>query len=132
MDPTGFVKQIGYVVLGAAVLGAYPLYAYASAPMVLGVALGCAICTVNVLVGGLLAVRAFEKPQPAFLRIFFGGMAARMAGIGLVFFLLVKYSDVHVLGLTVSMFLFYVVFQILEIRFLAGNLSGRRTPTEET
>ena len=129
-DLTGFVRQVGVVLAGAAVLGFYPLYAYGDAAIIWGVVAGSGICAANVLVGCGLILWAFEKPHAAFFKALFGGMAARLAGIGLVFFLLVKLTTVHTLSLTLSIVLFYVGFQVLEIRFLLG-FSSRGKVSEE-
>ena len=130
MALSGFIKQVGLVLVGALVLGGYPLYAYAGAAAIWGVAVGCGICALNVLAGCLSAVWAFEKPDPVFLKALFGGMLVRMMAIGLVFLLLVKFTAIHVLGLTLSLFLFYVLFQVLEIRFLVARLPARQAPGE--
>ena len=122
----GFVKQVGLVLIGALVAGGIPLYAYADAAAVRAAAVGCGICTLNVLVSCLSISWAFEKPYPVFLKVLFGGMAVRLVAIGAIFYLLVGFTAIHVAGLTLSMVLFYVLFQILEIRFLIGHLSARQ------
>ena len=130
MDLSGFVKQVGLVLAGALVLGGYPLYAYADAAIIWGVVLGCVICVLNAVAGCTSAVWAFEKPHKVFVRTVLGGMAVRLMAMGLAFFLLIKFTGVHVLGLAVSLFLFYVLFQVLEIRFLVRHLSAREVPEE--
>ena len=127
---SGFLKQVGLVLLGTAILGAYPLYAYADDQIIWSIVVGAGICTVNVLVGCFAAVWSFPKPQQVFLKTVFGGMAIRMVAIGLSFFLLIKYANVHVSALTGGLFLFYVLFQILEIRFLVGHLTNRQASNE--
>ena len=129
-DLAGFARQVGVVLAGAAVLGFYPLYVYGDAAIIWGVVAGGGICTANVLVGCSLIVWAFERPHAAFYKALFGGMAARLAGLGLAFFLLVKFAPVHTLSLTLSIFLFYVGFQVLEIRFLLGFTSRGKVSEE--
>lgn len=124
----GFVKQVGIALAGTAALGAYPLYAYGNAEVVWAAAAGCAICTVNVLGGCFAGVWSFDKPQVVFQKVLFGGMLIRMAAIGLVFFLLIKFTDLHRSSLTLSLFLCYILFHVLEIRFLVRHLSSRRGP----
>lgn len=126
----GFIKQVCWVLAGALAVGAYPLYAYGNAQVARGVLVGCGICTANVLAGCFSVLWAFDKPQKAFLKAVFGGMVVRMALIGLTFFLLIRFTEIHIAGLTLSLFLFYVIFQVLEIRFLTSRLPARQVPNE--
>ena len=130
VDYTGFFKQVGTVLVVALVLGSYPLYLHGDSKLIWSVATGCGIGTVNVLAGCLSILWGVDKPNNDFLKILFGGMLARMMGIGLVVFLLVKFTSVHVFGLIISLFIFYVLFQILEIRFLTRCLPGRQVTKE--
>lgn len=127
---SGFVKQVLGVLVAALVLGGYPLYAFTEPETIWGVVVGCGICTLNVVAGCLSMVWAFEKPHTVFLKTLFGGMAVRLMGMGLVLFLLIRLTTLHVLGLILSLFVFYTVFQVLEIRFLVGHLPGREVPKE--
>ena len=125
-----FVRQI-LVVLGVGcVMAAYPLYTYPDPRLAFAVAVGAAICTANVLVGCFSAVWAFDRSDAAFFKALFGGMLARMAGIGVAFVVLIKFTDLHVSALTLSLFFFYVLFQVLEIRFLVKHLAARREARE--
>ncbi len=126
----GFVRQVGLVLVAGVILGGYPLYAYFGADMVWAAITGCGISTVNVVVGGLSAIWSFDKPQSVFLKALLGGMALRMTVICAILFLLIKYTMLPVYGLVFSLFLFYLLFQILEIRFFAGRLAARRTSNE--
>ena len=127
---TGFLKQVGIALAAAFVIGSYPLYAYGDPGLNFSVAVGCAICTANVLAGALSILLGFDKPNQDFLKILFGGMLARMMVIGIVVFVLVKFTSIQVFGLILSLFVFYVLFQILEIRFLMRCLPGRQIPKE--
>ncbi|MDA0745806.1 MAG: hypothetical protein O2954_04760 [bacterium] len=125
-----FIRQVGLVLLGTWVLAAYPLYVYGNSSIVRAAVVGCALCTINVLAGCLSAVWAVEKSQQVFLKTLFGGLTVRLLGLGLIFFLLIKFTSVHVVGLTLSLFVFYVVFQVLEIRFLITRLASGQAPKE--
>ena len=120
-----FIKQVGLVLVGALIAGV-ALYAWTDATTVWGAAVGCGICTLNALVSCLSISWAFAKPYPVFLKVLFGGMAVRLAAIGAAFYLLIKFTAIHVAGLALSLVLFYALFQVLEIRFLIGHLSARQ------
>ncbi len=119
-----FFKQIGITLGIAFVLLAYPVYARWGREVLLAAAIGCGISTVNVLIGGASALWAFDKPQPVFLKTLLGGMALRMIAICVTFVLIVRLTEVSVLGLGLSLFLFYIIYQTLEIRFLTGRQPG--------
>ncbi|MBB27840.1 MAG: hypothetical protein CME25_02940 [Gemmatimonadetes bacterium] len=127
---TGFLKQLGIALAGTFAIGSYPLYAYGDPGLVLSVAVGCGICTANVLAGSLSILLGFDKPNQDFLKILFGGMLARMMVIGILVFVLIKLTSIQVFSLILSLFVFYVLFQILEIRFLMRCLPGRQIPKE--
>lgn len=116
-----FVRQAGIVFVAMAVLGSYPLYNYGGFDLLLAGGVGAAICAVNALAGCAVALWALEKSQAIFLQALLGGMGIRLMAIGAIFFVLVRFTEIRVLGLTLSMFLFYVVFQFLEIRFLLAQ-----------
>ena len=123
MGAAGFIRQIGFVCIVILALGVYPIYVYADAASLLGFVTGCGIGALNVLAGCLSAVWAFEKPHGVFMRTVLGGMLIRLIGVGLAFLLMIKYTHVDTLSLTLSLISFFVVFQILEIRFLARRFS---------
>lgn len=125
-----FFKQVG-VTLGVAVLVlSYPVYVKWGTETLITAAIGCAISTVNVLIGGASAMWAFDKPQPVFLKTVLGGMAMRMLGICVIFVALVRLTDYSILALGTSLFMFYLIFQALEIRFLTRRVSGTQSQGE--
>ena len=129
MRAVEFIRQVGLVCIVVLVLAAYPIYAYTGAASLKGVLAGCGIAALNVLAGCLAAVWAFEKPQKVFLKTVLGGMLIRLIGVGLAFLLLIRYTSVDTLVLTLSLISFFALFQVLEIRFLATRLFSR--PSEE-
>ncbi len=129
MGAAEFIRQVGLVCIVVLVLAAYPIYAYTGAASLIGVLAGCGIAALNVLAGCLTSVWAFEKPQRVFFKTVLGGMLIRLIGVGLVFLLLIKYTDVDTLALTLSLISFFAIFQVFEIRFLATRLCSQ--PSKE-
>ncbi len=114
----GFVKQV-LIVLGiASVFVVYPVDALWGRGVLIAALAGCAISTVNVIVGVASVAWAFDKPQPVFLKTILGGMAVRMAAIFVVLALLVKFTELNRIPLVGSMFGFYIIFQVLELQFV--------------
>ena len=62
-----------------------------------------------------------RRDNRTFMTVVFGGMGIRLIIVLIFFFVALKLVKLHVFSLTLSLFLFYVVFQILEIRFFVGR-----------
>ena len=121
-----FARQVGAVLIAAAILGGYPLYVYWGGEMVRAAAIGCGIGALNALAGGLSAIWSFDRPQPVFLKAVLGGMVIRMLVICVGLVLLIKFTALSVYGLVFSLFASYLLFQILEIRFFVRRAAVRR------
>lgn len=121
-----FARQVGAVLIAAAILGGYPLYAYWGVDMVRAAAVGCGIGALNALAGGLSAIWSFDRPQSVFLKALLGGMVIRMLVICVGLVLLIKFTALSVYGLVFSLFSSYLLFQILEIRFFVRRAAVRR------
>ena len=122
MDATeeikGFAKQVAAVLVAGLILGGYPVYATWGSDAFVAALVGCGISTANVIAGVASIVWAFDKPQPVFLKAILGGMTVRMAGIFAVLIAMVKLTELDVFPLVGAMFGFYLVFQVLELRFV--------------
>ena len=116
-----FVKQIAIVLLVTWGLGGYPLYLWKGTDVLIAAGVGCAICTLNALAGAWLALWGMRRDNRTFMTVVFGGMGIRLIIVLIFFFVALKLVKLHVFSLTLSLFLFYVVFQILEIRFFVGR-----------
>ena len=125
-----FAKQVGAILIAAAILGGYPLYVYWGVEMVRAAAVGCGIGALNALAGGLSAIWSFDRPQSVFLKALLGGMVVRMLVVCVGLVLLIKFTALSVYGLVFSLFLSYLLFQILEIRFFVRRAAVRRDTRE--
>lgn len=131
---TGFVGFAKQLVLGTVVLWlviGYPLYTWGGSDLLMSAMVSCLICAVNALVGGWIAWWAKGKDQNTFLKAVFGGMTIRLFIVLILFFSVVKLAKLNVFSLTLSLFLFYILFQILEIRFFTKQSSGESVETQE-
>lgn len=114
----GFVRKLGIVlVIGLVIIGLV-VHRWLGMDALEGVLVGCLISTINVIVGVISIDWAFDKPQATFLKAILGGMAARMAAIFAALVMVVSWTDLQVFPLVGSMFGFYIVFQVLELRFV--------------
>lgn len=122
---SAFVKQIAIVLLASWVLGGYPLYLWGGLDILIAAGVGCAICALNVTAGACLALWGLRRDNHTFTMVVFGGTGVRLIIVLLFFFLGLKLAKLHVFGLTLSLFFFFIVFQILEIRFFIGHSSDK-------
>lgn len=127
----GFVMQVGIVVVATCLIAAYPLHAYASPRLIWSMAVGCGMCVLNVIVGCMAISWSFRRPRNVFFQTVFGSMGIRMALIGIGVLVLIKYTDVHVLGFVGALFGFYVVFQVMEVLFLIRRLPRLKQRKQE-
>ena len=127
----GFVKQLIIGTLVFWILFGYPLYAWGNQELLIASIVSCMICAVNALVGGGIVWWAKGKDQSTFLKAVFGGMGIRLFMVLVLFFSVVKLAKLHVFSLTLSLFLFYLLFQFLEIRFFAARSSRDSVETRE-
>lgn len=131
---TGFAGYAKQLILGTTILWlvvGYPMYVWGNQEILIASLVSCAICAVNALVGGGIALWAKGKDQTTFLKAVFGGMGVRIFIVLILFFGIVKLAELNVFSLTLSLFLFYVLFQILEIRFFIGTSSSDPAKTQE-
>ena len=120
-----FPLRVALVLLGAALVLAYPLAVYAEAATRTAVVLGAVLATVNVLLGYAAVEYAFHRSYTAFLKAVLGGMGARMVVILGLLVVLIAYWGVPVLPLTLSLFGFYIVFLTLEVLYIQRKVSDR-------
>lgn len=118
-----FAKQLVVVLVASWVVVGYPLYLWWGHDVLVAAAVGCAICTLNATAYAAIALWGMKRNSRTFMIVMFGGMGVRILIMLIFFFLALKLAKLHVFGLTLSMFLFYVVFQILEIRLFIGRPS---------
>ncbi len=122
---SAFAKQVAAILLALWGLGGYPLYLWQGMDVLIAAGVGCAICILNATAGAWLALWGMQRDNWAFMTVVFGGTGVRLIIVLIFFFLALKLVKLHVFSLTLSLFFFYVVFQILEIRFFVGRLSGK-------
>ena len=82
---------------------------------------GYAISLANVLVGFGLIEIAMTKDIKKFMVIIFSGMIIRIFSSAAFLVLLLSFTTADAKGLIASFFLFYVVFTVLEIKFIHGK-----------
>ena len=121
-----FPKQVLLATVITALLAAYPLSVYGSDEIVSGIVAGGLLSLMNVLVAYFSILYAFEKPNPTFVKVILGGMILRMAIIGAVVIVLLKWFQFHLPSLIGSLFFYYFLFMVFEIIFINKKLKLKK------
>ncbi|ETX00152.1 MAG: hypothetical protein ETSY1_12250 [Candidatus Entotheonella factor] len=116
-----FMKGWLLVTAIAWLLLALPLYLLGEAKILWGTIVGCLLPALCFVVGFYSMCRNLHRPLNKLMTAFFGGMLARMAFIGLTFFLILWLTQLHVVSLLMSLFGFYVLYLALELYFVNGR-----------
>ena len=118
MNPKRFLKATVLVAGGSAGLLSYPLFRFGGGEVAAGVLAGLILATLGALTWLFCLSRAWEKSFPGFLKYFLGGVLIRLGLFVAVTVAVVVSGALHLPGFLGSLFLHFVVFQVLEIRFL--------------
>jgi hypothetical protein len=66
---------------------------------------------------------SFKRSLKTFMGVVLGGMFLRFLLIGVVLFLLIRFTNFHILSFVLAFFIFYIIYQFYEIRFINLKLS---------
>lgn len=122
---SNFPAQVALLLVGALLILAWPLAAFAPAEVRTAVAAGAALSTVNVMLGYGAIRYAFDKSHTTFLKAVLGGMGLRLLFMLGAFVALIAGFGVHALALTLSLLGFYAGFMVLEIVFIQQRMTFR-------
>ncbi len=87
------------------------------------IVLGCVISLAIFLLGFVSINWAFNRSLKTFMAVVLGGMFFRFVLIGAALFLFMRFTQIHVLSFILAFFVFYLIYQIFEIRFIHVKLS---------
>jgi len=77
-----------------------------------------------IFISGFAATNwAFKRSMKAFMGVVLGGMFVRFLIIGAILLLLIQFTDIHIFSFVLSFFMFYIIYQFYEIRFINLRLS---------
>ncbi|HEX9974370.1 MAG TPA: ATP synthase subunit I [bacterium] len=77
-----------------------------------------------IFVLGFISINwAFDRSLKTFMGIVLGGMFLRFVLIGVALFLLIRFTNIHIFSFVLAFFVFYIIYQFYEIRFINVKLS---------
>lgn len=120
-----FFKKIFWILVVTAVLASYPLAEYSNFEIIIAAALGAALSTVNIIAGYLSIEYAFNKSMTRFLKTILGGLGIRLFLLLVAMLFAIQVLKLHVLAFTISLFIYYVIFLVLEIFYIDKKVRAK-------
>ena len=121
-----FLVQVGGISLSLLAVSVLTLNIAGKDDLIVGVAGGFAVSLLNISFAYFSLAWAFDKPVKTFFAVVLGGMGIRVAILGAALFFVWKFSLAPLGGFIVSLVVFYLILQIIEIRFIQRSLANRK------
>jgi hypothetical protein len=122
-----FPRQVCAALVVTSGLAAYPVARYGSEQIVVAIAVGALLSTLNVLLGYIAIQYSFDKSYTTFLKAVLGGMGIRMLLMLGALVVLIRFFGFHAAALTISLLSFYSIYLILEILFIQRKVVHKST-----
>lgn len=113
-----FLKVAGLATVLAWLVLAPLLYAFATPDALWWAFVGCLLSALCLIYEFYTLSRAETKDLMPFMQAFMGGMVVRLLVVGGVLFLLIKFTDAHLMSFVFSLFGFYVLYLVIELYFV--------------
>jgi len=84
---------------------------------------GYVVSLIIFLLGFFSIIWAFNKSLKVFMATVLGGIFIRFVLIAAALFLFMKYTEIDILYFVLAFFVFYIIYQFYEIRFINMKLS---------
>lgn len=116
------LKLIGISIVALILIVAF-VYATEKRELLPGIYSGYLFSLFLFLSGFISTNWAMKKELKTLMGIVLGGMFVRFVLIGIAIFIILKYTEIDVLVFVVSFFVFYLIYQFFEIRFIGATIS---------
>ncbi|MDP2207922.1 MAG: hypothetical protein Q8K98_03995 [Bacteroidota bacterium] len=120
-----FFKKIFWILIISIVIASYPLAVFSNSEIIIATAVGAILSTANIIAGYLSIEYAFNKSMTRFLKTILGGMGIRMFVLLLAMLFVIQVIKLHVLAFTISLFIYYVIFLVLEIFYIDQKVRAK-------
>ena len=84
---------------------------------------GFAVSLIIFLLGFFSIIWAFKKSLKVFMATVLGGIFVRFVLIAIALFIVMKFTRIDIVYFVLSFFVFYIIYQFYEIRFINMKLS---------
>ena len=113
-----FLKVAGLATVLAWLLLAPLLYVFTTPDVLWWAVVGCLPAALFFIYEFYTLSKADRQDLTSFMQAFLGGMIVRMFVVGMILFLLIKFTDVHLMSFVFSLFGFYLLYLIIELYFV--------------
>ena len=120
-----FLKVAGLATVLAWLLLAPLLLVFATAEVLWWAAAGCVPSALFFAYEFYTLSKADRQDLTSFMQAFLGGMVVRMLVIGVVLFLLIRFTNVHLTSFVFSLFGFYLLYLVIELYLVVKGSSGQ-------
>lgn len=120
-----FFKKIFWILIITIVMASYPLAVYSNTEIIIAVAVGAMLSTANIIAGYLSIEYAFNKSMTQFLKTILGGLGIRLFLLLLAMLFAIQVLKLHLLAFTISLFIYYVIFLVLEIFYIDKKVRAK-------
>lgn len=94
--------------------------------LIMAVVYGFFVSLINIASAFFSIKWAFDKPLRTFFAVVLGGMGIRMLVLATALFFVWKFTQIPLIGFIVSLVIFYLLLQFIEIRFVQKSLADRK------
>ena len=113
-----FLKVAGVATVVAWLLLAPLLWAFATPEVLWWAVVGCVPSALCFIYEFYTLSKADRQDMMSFMQAFLGGMVVRMLVVGVILFLLIKFTNVHLTSFVFSLFGFYMLYLVIELYFV--------------
>ena len=113
-----FLKVAGVATVVAWLLLAPLLLTFATPEVLWWAVVGCVPSALCFIYEFYTLSKADRQDMMSFMQAFLGGMVVRMLVVGVILFLLIKFTNVHLTSFVFSLFGFYLLYLVIELYFV--------------
>lgn len=118
-----YIKITVATALLLATLSLYPVYTWYGMESTIGALAALLLTFLNAVVGFYYIDKYFSASLNDFMKMVFGSMGVRLFVLAVILVALLGFTKIHKVSFTVSLFISYILFSVIEIYFLNKKAS---------
>jgi len=122
-DLASFAKVLGSAIAICIAVAAYPVYKWYGLSAFIGFMLAFFVTSLNAIVGYYFVDKYFGASLNDFMKAVFGSMGVRLLVLAGIIVIVLVFTKIHRISFTVSLFISYILFSVIEINFINKKVS---------